>query len=158
MPSTNFERMLQLADDVFSSKDDPEQLDVNESVLDGLAKIHAAAISEHDDGNGPVAWVLLFPTTRNLMNLFLEKKISEKQLFESTPLGISYDAIYLCSAMVLEEHRKKGIATKLAMDAIGKIKNDHPIKCLFVWAFTSEGHRLATDLANSLALPIFFRE
>ena len=154
---SNFERMIQLADEVFSSKNDPEQLDVNESVLEGLAKIHPASISEYDDGNGPVAWVIIFPTTTELMQLFLEKKISEKILFESTHLEQNYNAIYLCSAMVLEEHRSKGIATRLALNSIEQIRKDHEIESLFVWAFTIEGKRLSSELANSLSLPIHFR-
>ena len=67
--------MIQLADDVFASKNDSEQLDVDESVLEGLGRIHPACISEYDDGGGPVAWVLMFPTTTKLMELFLAKKI-----------------------------------------------------------------------------------
>ena len=154
---SNFERMIQLADDVFASKNDSEQLDVDESVLEGLGRIHPACVSEYDDGNGPVAWVLIFPTTKKLMELFLAKKISEKQLFESTPLGEAYDVIYLCSAMVLEEHRSEGIATRLALNSIEQIRKDHLIESFFVWAFTNQGRRLASELANSLSLPIHFR-
>lgn len=154
---SNFERMLQLADDVFASKNDPEQLDVNESVLEGLTRIHPASIAEYDDGNGPVAWVLIFPTTKKLMQLFLEKEISEKQLFESTPIGAAYEVIYLCSAMVLQEYRSQGIATRLAIDSIEQIRKDHVIEGLFVWAFTIEGERLANQLADTLSLPINFR-
>ena len=154
---SNFERMLQLADDVFASKNDPEQLDVDESVLEGMTNIHPASVSEYDDGNGPVAWVLIFPTTKKLMELFLDQKISEKELFESTPLGEAYDTIYLCSAMVLEEYRSQGIATRLAMNSIEEIRKDHVIESLFVWAFTNEGERLAKQLATTLSLPISFR-
>ncbi len=154
---SNFERMIQLADDVFASKNDSEQLDVDESILEGLGKIHPACVSEYDDGNGPVAWVLMFPTTKKLMELFLAKNISEKQLYESTPLGEAYDVIYLCSAMVLEEHRSKGIATRLALNSIEQIRKDHMIESLFVWAFTIEGRRLSSELANFLSLPIIFR-
>jgi len=78
-------------------------LDVNEEVIQHLQQIHPATVSEYDDVNGPVAWILLLPTTTELMHQFLEQKISEKELYEKTPLNISYDALYLCSAMVLEE-------------------------------------------------------
>lgn len=139
MPSSNFERMLQLAEEVFAAKNDPDQLDVNQEVLERLQLIHPATVSEYDDGNGPVAWVLLIPTTLELMNQFLENKISEKELFELTPLDTTYEALYLCSAMVLEEYRRKGIAKRLVLNAIEKIRKDHPLKVLFVWPFTKEG-------------------
>src|SRR4030095_15289111 len=110
MPESNFERMIQLAEDVFAVKNDPEQLDVNQDVLDRLKRIHPSTVSEYADESGPVAWVLVIPTTLSLMNQFLEHKISEKELFELTPLDAKYEALYLCSAMVLEEYRRKGIA------------------------------------------------
>ena len=152
MSSSNFERMVQLAEEVFDSKSDPEQLEVNEEVLNHLCQIHPASVQEFDDGNGPVVWVLLFPTTNELMEDFLKNKISEKQLFELTPLDILYDAIYLCSAMVLEEYRRKGIAQKLTKNAIEDIRKSHPITSLFVWPFTKEGSSLAEKISTSIGL------
>ena len=84
MALSNYERMIKLADEVFASKDDPDQLDVNEDVIEELLHIHAATVSEYDNGEGPIAWVLLIPTTIALMNQFIECEISEKQLFELT--------------------------------------------------------------------------
>ncbi|MES1224360.1 MAG: hypothetical protein ABUT20_53185, partial [Bacteroidota bacterium] len=103
---------------------------------------------------GPIAWVLLIPTTAALMNDFLAGKISEKQLFEKTPLNVPYDALYLCSAITLEEYRGKGITKKITLEAIEKIRKDHPIKTLFVWPFTKQGELLAEKLAALLGLPL----
>ncbi len=153
-PPTNFQRMLLLAEEVFAVKNDPEQLDVNQDIIEQLIKIHPSTVSEFDDGNGPVAWVLLIPTTTDLMNKFLQHKISEKELFEQTPPGISYEAIYLCSAMVLTEFRRKGIAKKLILKAIENIRKDHPIKSLFVWAFTKEGDLGAEEIGRATSLPL----
>jgi len=154
MSLSNFERMIQLAEEVFDSKSDPEQLEVNEEVLNHLYKIHPASVQEFDDGNGPVVWVLLFPTTNELMIRFLKNEISEKQLFDLTPLDIQYDAIYLCSAMVLEEYRRKGIAQQLTKDAIQEIRKSHPITSLFVWPFTKEGSLLAEKISTSAGLQL----
>jgi ribosomal protein S18 acetylase RimI-like enzyme len=149
--------MINLAEEVFAVKNDPDQLDVNEEVLKRLKNLHPATVSEFDDGNGPVAWVLLIPTTQILMNRFLENKISEKELFNLTPPNVKYDAIYLCSAMVLEEYRRKGIAKKLTVDAINKICKDHPIQSLFVWNFTKEGIIASESIARKIFLPLFKR-
>lgn len=59
MPISNFERMIQLADEVFATKSDPSQLDINQEVLERLRKIHPDTISEYNEGKGPLAWVLL---------------------------------------------------------------------------------------------------
>ena len=157
MGISNFERMLQLADDVFAVKNDPDQLDVNQDVLDQLRRIHPATVSEFDDGHGPVAWVLLIPTTLRLMDQFLSQSISEKELYEQTPLDASYEAIYLCSAMVLEEYRRKGIARQLTLKAIDSIRKDHPIKTLFVWSFTTEGDMTADTISQITSLPLLKR-
>jgi ribosomal protein S18 acetylase RimI-like enzyme len=158
MALSNFERMLQLADEVFAVKDDPTQLDVNEQVLDRLYHIHPATVSEYDDDNGPVAWVLLIPTTSELMNRFLQVDISEKQLFDLTPTDTTYDAIYLCSAMVLEEYRRQGITRRLTLQAIEAIRKDHPLKAAFVWAFSPEGDRTAQTIAKLAGLPLYKRQ
>lgn len=54
MAVSNFERMIQLAEDTFATKNDPDQLDVNQDVIERLQKIHPSTVSEYND-NGPVA-------------------------------------------------------------------------------------------------------
>ena len=157
MTLSNFERLVQLADEVFAVKSDPSQLDVNPEVLERLQKMHPATVSAFDDGNGPVAWVLLIPTTLELMKRFIESEISEKELFNLTPLDIKYDAIYLCSALVLEEYRRKGITKNLAMSAIEIIRKDHPLEAAFAWAFTREGDLAAETIARLAELPLYKR-
>jgi hypothetical protein len=157
MHRSNYQRLIRLADEVFAVKSDPNQLDVNQEVIERLIKIHPATVSEFSDENGPVAWLLVIPTTTDLMNRFLAKVITEKELFELTPLNTTYEALYLCSALVLEEYRRKGIAKRLALKAIDDIRKDHPLKCLFVWAFSKEGNLASIALAGLTELPLYKR-
>ena len=157
MAISNLERMIDLADEFFSSRTDPDQLDVNYEVLERLRQLHPATVSDYDEGTGPLAWVLLIPTTTALMNSFLEHRISEKELYEQTPLNETYEALYLCSALVLEEYRRQGIAKRLALEAIEKIRKDHPIKALFSWAFSKEGDLGAEAIARIASLPLYKR-
>jgi hypothetical protein len=157
MAFSNFERMIQLSDQVFSSRTDPDQLNVNEDVMEHLQLIHPSTISEYDNGKGPVCWVLCIPTTLDLMNRFMDQKISERELYELTPLHTKYEAIYLCSALLLEEFRGKGIATGLAVEAVETIRADHDIKALFMWAFSKEGEKLAQKLSGLMNLPLYKR-
>jgi len=158
MAQSNFERLIQLADEVFSVKNDPSQLDVNDKVLKRLKRMHPATVADEDDGNGPVAWVLVIPTTLDLMNRFLKSEISEKELFDLTPLNATYEALYLCAALVLEEYRRKGIALHLTLKAVENLRKDHPLKCLFVWPFSKEGDHLAATIAGMASLPLYKRE
>lgn len=157
MTLTNLERLIKLADDIFDIKSDPDQLDVNQRVIEHLQRIHPATVSEYDDGKGPVAWLLVIPTSTELMNRFLKCEISEKELFELTPIDITYEAVYLCSALVLKEYRRKGITRQFAISAIESIRKDHPLKALFVWPFSIEGDLASEDIARQVSLPLFRR-
>ncbi len=157
MALSNYERIIQLSDEVFSSRTDPDQLNVDENVMEHLQLIHPDTLSDYDDGNGPVCWILCIPTTLDLMSKFIDQKISERELYELTPLNTKYEAIYLCSALLLEEFRGKGIAQTLALKAIESIKIDHSIKALFFWAFSKEGEKLAEKVAGLIGLPLYKR-
>ena len=158
MPVNNYERMIQLAEDVFAAREDPDQLHVNPVVMSRLMEIHPSTIMEYNEGNGPVAWVLVIPTTTELMHRFLRNEISESELFAQTPVRAKYEALYLCSALVLGEYRRKGITRSLITKAITNISQDHPLKSLFVWPFTDEGEKTAEMIASQVSLPLYKRE
>ena len=155
MSLSNFERMMALVESSFDTKNDPNQLDVNEGVINRLFQLHPNALIEKDDGEGPYIWIILIPTTNELMQLFLENEITEAELFEKTPIGAQYETIYLCSAMTLEEFRKKGITKQLCLEAIEKIRKENPITSLFVWSFSKEGESLAEKIATESGLTLF---
>ncbi len=151
---SNLERMLALADEVFAIHEDPAQLQVDAAVLDRLQRIHPATRSEVVRGDGPVVWLLVIPTTTSLMEAFLQGTLTEHELYERTPLGVPYDALYLCSVLVLPEFRRQGLAQQLTLSTIATISKDHPIRTLFCWPFTPEGEALATSLAVAAGLPL----
>ena len=157
MVLSNYLRLIRLAEETFAMHNDPSQLQVDEGVRERLLRIHPATLSEFSDENGPVAWLLVIPTSRELMEKFISKKITEKELFDKTPLDISYDALYLCSGLVLEEYQRKGIIKHLALKAIEDIRKDHPIQFLFNWAFTEGGDRAAEKLSEQTGLPLLKR-
>jgi hypothetical protein len=157
MATSNFQRMLQLASDEFDAKNDPTQLDVNEKTMKRLHKLHPSTLSEYDDGNGPVVWILVIPTSLDLMNRFISKKINEQEILDLTRPDTTYEALYLCSAMALEEYRGKGIAKRLTIEAIESIRKKHPLKSLFVWPFSQEGNGLAESISKAVGLPLLKR-
>jgi predicted GNAT family acetyltransferase len=91
------------------------------------------------------------------MTQFINKEISEKDLYELTPLNSKYETIYLCSALLLEEFRGKGIAQNLAKRAIESIQKDNSIKALFYWSFSKQGEKLAEKLSELMVLPLYKR-
>ncbi len=149
--------MIDLAGEIFDAHNDPEQLDVDEHVIEQLKHLHPATVSEYKDRNGPAVWILLIPTTTKLMNQFLEKSISEQQLLDLTPPHSRFQSIYLCSAMVLPEYRGKGIAKGLTLEAIASIQKEHDIDSLFVWPFSKEGDGLAEVISKETGLKLYKR-
>jgi GNAT superfamily N-acetyltransferase len=152
--TSNYQRLLALAESFFDAKNDPGQLTMTEKDRRKLRHLHPATMLAEADENGPVAWVLLFPTTHTLMERFLTGEIGEQPLLHETPSGIVYDVVYLCSALVLDEYRRKGIARRLATTALQSIIAEHPINTIFIWSFSPEGEAFAASLAEDLGLPL----
>ena len=155
---TNLDRMIALATEVFDAKNDPDQISVTEADVERLRALHPASMSQGATGDGPIAWVLVFPTTHDLMERFLRKEISERQLLWQTPTGAALDVVYLCSALVLPEYRGKGISKRLTVSAVQSIQKNHPIKELFVWPFSKIGEQAAEAVARETGLPLRVRE
>ncbi len=159
MPSVNFNRMIQLAYETFDAQNDSRQLNVDEVVIEKLKNLHPATVSEYIDGDGPVIWILLFPTSIELMHRFLKEEISENELLDKTieQKANKLEALYLCSALTLEDFRNKGLTKNLALESIHKIRKDHIITHLFVWNFSKEGSVFSKSLAKSETLPLLER-
>ena len=157
MAQDNFERMIKLAEEFFETKNDPLQISVTPEVISRLKKIHPATLTEETDIDGPIAWMLVIPTTANIMYDFIAKRINERELLEAIPIPGIYDALYLCSALVLPEYRCKGLAKRLVAQAVKSISGQHPIKFLFYWEFSVEGEKLAAAIARKFSLPLLQR-
>jgi GNAT superfamily N-acetyltransferase len=158
MIEENLQKMITLADEFFQAKNDPMQISVDEKTRTKLKKIHPSTMAEIRNKKGPIAWILVIPTTITLMQQFVDKTIHERDLLQKTPLRAKYEAIYLCSALVLPEYRGKGLAKRLVSKSIRSIRKQHPIKYLFYWAFSKEGRNLARLAAKEFDLPLLSRD
>jgi len=118
-------------------------------------------LSEEVIGDGPVCWILLIPSTLKTMEDFVSGKISEseilKQSMQAKKAAEKFEAIYLCSAIVLPEFRKQGIAKRLTLDAINSMRHDFDIKSLYSWPFSEEGKRLSILIGQIVSLPVRFK-
>jgi ribosomal protein S18 acetylase RimI-like enzyme len=155
--SGSAERLLQLAEEAFAMRSDPAQFQVDEHVLERLRRLHPASVIEATDADGPIAWVLLIPTTVPLMHAFVQGRITEQELYDRTPVGVRYGAVYLCSGLVLPEHQRQGLATRLTLEALDRMRVDHPIEAVFTWAFSDAGRASARSIAHAAHLPLLER-
>ena len=157
MPNDNLKRMIALAEEFFDVKNDPDQISVDEETRTRLLAIHPNTMTEVRNEDGPIVWILVIPTATEVMEQFLARKINERQLLQKTAPSGRYEAVYLCSALVLPEHRGKGLAKRSAVEAVREIQKHHPIKELFAWTFSPEGEGLALAIARELGLPLRLR-
>jgi ribosomal protein S18 acetylase RimI-like enzyme len=155
--SKNLTRMIKLAEEFFGARTDPSQISVSSREMEKLKKIHPSTLTERRTRGGPVAWMLLVPTTKRLMTKFIRREITEKELLKKTPVGKKYDAVYLCSALVLPEYRRKGIAKRLMLKAVKSIARDNPINALFYWEFSASGKKVADAVAKACNIPLYRR-
>lgn len=157
MASGSYERMIQLAEDSFHASEDPSVVGVTDVLIGRLRRMHPSTVSEECDEAGPIAWTLQLPTTHELIVRFIAKTLTERQLFEATPDDVTYDVVYMSSALVLPEYQRRGIARRLIIDAVGSIGKDHPIRELAFWPFSDEGRLLAESVARACGLPLLER-
>ncbi len=149
--------MIRFAEEFFDVRNDPAQISVDRKVIARLQNIHPSTMTEKRTKDGPVAWILVIPTTKILMKEFIERKITERELLKRTRAGGTYEAIYLCSALVLPEYQRKGLAKRMFIKAVKAIRRRHPISALFYWAFSLAGQKLAQSVAKEIGLPLFKR-
>ena len=152
--SDNFNRMIQLVSEFFDTRNDPDQISVSPEEREKLEAIHPDTMTEVANENGPIVWILLVPTTHIIMEQFISGAITEKQLLDQTPLNTAYEALYLCSATVLTEFQRQGLAKKAVLSGISNIRKDRPIKTLFYWPFSNEGRKLAQSVAATLDMEL----
>jgi len=151
------DKILELGEKFFNTEKDPTQIPVTRESVGKLAKLHPKAFIWKTDENGePASWSVVVPTTRKLMDEFLAKRITERQLFDMTEPAETYEAIYLCAVFTVPEQRGKGYAFDLITDAIASV----PLKgerILFSWPISIEGEVLAKKIGDYFKVNVLMR-
>jgi hypothetical protein len=155
--SPNEARMYAVIDDVFDTQNDSTQLRFSESDIEKLISLSPHTLQEAANEEGPYAWISVFPTSLELMNLFMTGEIDERQLFDLTNKETKNEVVYLCSAIVLPEFRNQGLALKLTIQAIEALQLSYPIRVALVWPFSESGLGLAEKAAEACGLTLHAR-
>lgn len=110
-------------------------------------------LKDHDVVIGSTFVIL---TSIDIMNLFLQGKITERELlFESRKIK-SYNSIYLCSSIIIQEYRRFGLifeAGKILLKKIIEKNNFNPV--IFGWTFSEAGSNLLKKTAKHFNLEYF---
>jgi hypothetical protein len=153
-----YQKMHKVAEDFFGTNDDPDQISITEESNRKLRSIDNDTIMYKVDRNGdPISWIIVIPTSREVMNKFLNKEITERELLEITVEEKSFEALYLCSAFTLPKYRKQGLAKELTLEAVKKfapnVENE-----LYSYPFSEEGKSALKSLEKELGREIKFRK
>ncbi len=146
--------MLDVAEQYFQTTEDEGQIPITSASYEKLLTLGYQTLFFKDIDQKPIGWVLVIPTTLELKDMFLQNKISEKDLLFKTPIQKLPEAVYLCAAFVLPEHRTKGIALALSEKAINYYRELNPTIALFAWIYSPEGERLIQTLQDRLHVVI----
>ena len=145
-----FEKVLRMSEEFFGTATDPNQMPVNQESADKLQSIHPdTVVYKFNEKGDPIAWVVVVPTSLGVMDKFVHKKISERELLDLAAKEKRFESLYLCGAFVLPEHRRKGYALELTKMAINKISGGRKLP-LYSWIYSPEGRGLIDQLAKNL--------
>lgn len=151
---------LSLAEKYFSTSTDPEQAQATSENALWLRTHIASCLNIIRHEGEIIGFTLVYPCSKDLMKKFVSKKINESQLFEELRASVANrkpETIYLCSAFVVPEFRRNGLALR---SVVMSIKNSFNLKSkppVFYWAYSQEGGNLAMKVAHELGLPIYKR-
>lgn len=147
-----------VSESFFGTHQDPEQIPITKESEQKLLALHPDTILYCvDDVGNARGWVIAVPTTVTLMQQFVCSTITEKELFDQTKIGDAFDALYLCSAFVMPEHRRTGCATAMCVEAVKRISGGKPME-LFYWAFSKEGEMLAQAVSKKFGVTLHARK
>jgi hypothetical protein len=152
----DWQEVGKIAEAYFKTHEDPEQAQITEERAAWIRKEFPECLNLMKSENKVIGVTFVLPCTNELMNQFLSKEINEEDLFVQIQNKMNYDnleTIYLCSAIVIPEFRRKGLALQGTIKSIEKILEKRNIRpTLFYWAYSKEGLSLAKRVAKALNL------
>lgn len=152
----------ELAEKYFGTEKDPEQMPTHkEASLWILEQIPECVNVIKDDGK-QVGFTFIIPCNEEIMDKFLNREINERQLYEEVRKkkinSKNFTTIYLCSAFVIPEYRRKGLVGNAVMKSIKKIVKTKHIPTLFYDAYSEDGKNVVEVSAKKLKIKVLERK
>jgi hypothetical protein len=144
--------ILRIAKREFETDTDKDQIQPQGAYKDPIWKRNPNALNIIKEGKKFVGYTYLIPTSKELMNRFLKRGITERELRDITiKQNPDVEAIYLCAAYIEPEYRNNGLAKKAAIKSIRAISKGMKNKpYLFFWGYSKEGEKSAKGIANEI--------
>ena len=151
-----------LAEEYFGTKKDKNQIPTTKETRDWVFKNIQDYVNLIKHNGKIIGFSFAIPTNKKIMNMFLNSKITERELFEKVKTSEIQDipeAIYLCSAVIKKEYQQKGLAITAFTKTIGNILSSSKEKpVLFYEPYSIEGDKLAKKIAITTHLKLLKKE
>lgn len=146
-----------LAEKYFGTRKDPEQMPTDEKASNWILHNIPECVNVIKNNGEIIGFSFIMPCNEELMKQFISKKLNESQLYKEIKKKITYKnftTIYLCSAFVKPDYRKKGLASKAVMKSIEKIMKNNKIPTLFFEAYSEDGRKTVEAMAKKLKIQV----
>ncbi len=156
MNTKALEKILKVSEEFFGTQTDPDQIVISTESANKLFSIHPDTILYKFNGEDPIAWSTIVPTSVDTMNKFVSKEISERELLEIAVKEKKFEALYLCGIFVLPEFRGKGFGKELSLKGISILSFGKKVP-LYAWTLSNEGEDLIKLVSKELDTEIINR-
>ncbi|HYD03286.1 MAG TPA: GNAT family N-acetyltransferase [Alphaproteobacteria bacterium] len=96
-----------------------------------------------------VGYTMFLPCTKQVMNYFLDNRISEKGLYaeiQKEPAKNPPEAIYCCATIVKKKYRRNGLGTAAGIKLIEKFSRLEPKPAFFCDLYSNAGRKLVENM------------
>ncbi|MGQ3685658.1 MAG: hypothetical protein ACUBOA_11735 [Candidatus Loosdrechtia sp.] len=157
MDEKTLEKMLEITERFFRTANDPNQMPISKKSFCKLLELHPKTVIYKIENGEPISWVVVLPTSDELAEKFLKGEINERELLDMTQPQEQYEALYLCAAFTVPEHRRRGYVIRMLEEAIDSIPHTANVK-LFSWPYSKEGRLVVEKLSKVMGVDILLKE
>ncbi len=143
--------MTAIGEQIFETEEDNTQSKASVENCLGISNIDKYCYLSVKEGDRNIAWTIVLPTSKENMDKFLNKEITEAELSEYSKDNPSFECLYFMVAVTVPEYRGKGLATFLFEEQIKYFIGKYQINNFFGWIFSEEGKALSEKLKQKVS-------
>jgi hypothetical protein len=147
-----------VAEEYFKSEGDIEQLPNGAITYELVTQNFPGALLAIKEDARILGHTFQLPCDTHDGELFVQKLISEKELFDRILRTKGGTGIYFVDAYIATDYRHKGLVSEAARLQIQYCSTIKPVTDLYAWAWNVEGERCASKLAKAANLPLHLRK
>lgn len=153
----DYNLISEMAERFFLTKNHPEQMQCKDVTWKFVSKHFPNSLNAIKDNKTVVGFTFTLPCDKKSMMEFVNKKITERDLFYKIRDEIKpkdYETLYLVDSIILPTYRRKGLATRAFIRHIKEYQKSIKNIELFCWPVTEEGRMLARKIAKITGLKL----